>query len=585
MSRPSAGRDACGTVTRLPGILTMTTDRNDTKRRRAAPQAQGATHAAAIKYFDACCYLGRGVRMPAGRPETADELLAAMDHYGIHEALVLDALSRDANPIAGNRRIIERTRDHPRLHPAWAGLMTHSGEQPPPRELVARMREAGVGALFLFYRQFGIALDDWGADDLLEALAESHVPVFLCPADWRQPGTMDATDWSNVVRICRRFPELPVVVTEHRIYRSQRALYAALAACPNLKVDVSALWLHKRVEFICKEFGPERLVWGSQLPERNPGVPLMQINYSDISETELALIAGGNMRKLLSWNENIRFAGDDIGFAEPVDSLHGAARERAPLAGQEFYDCHGHIGRCTPHHVVEDTPADLVREMDKFGIRTCCVFSLEGVFGDETYGNDVVAEAVRQFPDRFVGFTLLNPNHGEELMRREMERGLELGMRGIKLITTYHHYPLEGPLIDVACAFAHEHGHFILNHNWGSADQIERLCRTYRNACFITGHATAAYADVTKRVENLFICTCPLLAWGQTEAHVKLYGADRLLFGSDLSDLPIAWGMAQIIYARIPESDKRKILGENLKALLRTYATWPGRNCAPMKGD
>jgi predicted TIM-barrel fold metal-dependent hydrolase len=51
-----------------------------------------------------------------------------------------------------------------------------------------------------------------------------------------------------------------------------------------------------------------------------------------------------------------------------------------------------------------------------------------------------------------------------------------------------------------------------------------------------------------------------------------LYGADRILFGSDLTDLPIAWGLAQVMYAKIPESDKRKILGENLKALIKKYS-------------
>ena len=524
-----------------------------------------------ITYFDACCYLGRHVHMPDGQPETSEEILEAMNHFGIHEALVIDVLSREANPMAGNERIIQRTKNHPRLHPAWAGLMTHSRELPPPRELVAQMEELSVGALFLFYGQFDIRLDDWGIDDLLEALQESRVPVFLCPNNWREAGRSDVTDWTNVIRICRKFPELPVVVTESRTYKSQRAGYAALEACPNLKFDLSSWWLHRRIEFICREFGAERLVWGSQLPERNPGVPMMQLNYSDISQEQLSLIAGGNMQKLLSWNKNIKFVADQATLSELIDSLHHAARERLPLKDERFYDCHGHIGWCTPHHVVEDKADDLVREMDKFGIQACCVFSLEGVFADETYGNDEVATIVKKYPDRFIGFTLLNPNHGERLMRKEMERGLKMGMQGIKLISAYHGYPTEGPLIDVACEFAHKHNQFILNHNWGSAEQMERLCKTYPNACFFTGHADAGYGEVTKKVDNLFICTCPFLSWGQTERFVNIYGADRILFGSDLTDLPIAWGLAPIFYANISEVDKRKILGENLKSLMRKY--------------
>lgn len=521
-----------------------------------------------ITYFDACCYLGRHVRMPEGQAETAEEILAAMDHYGIHDALVVDYLAREANPMAGNERIIERTRSHPRLHPAWTGLMTHSRELPPPEEMVVQMREQGVGALFLFYGQFDIRLDDWGVDDLLEVLEGNRVPLFLCPTDWREAHKVNATDWANVVRICRAFPDLPVVVTENRIYKAQRALYAAMEACPNLKLDLSALWLHKRVEFICRHFGAGRLVWGSQLPERMPGSVLMQLNYSDISEDQLSLVAGGTMRELLSWNENVDVVGEAAELSEPVDPLHRTARERLSFAAEEFYDCHGHIGECAPHHVIEDKPADLVREMDKFGVRLCCVFSLSASLGDEQYGNDLVAKAIGQFPDRLLGFTLVNPNHGERKLREELERGLDLGMQGIKLVCSYQGYPTEGPLIDLACAFADKHRLLMLNHHWGSAAQMERLCTTYPNACFFTGHANASYVEITKKTDNLFICTCPFLGWGDTEKYVRLYGADRILFGSDMSDLPIGWGIAQIVYAKIPEEDKRKILGENLKHLL-----------------
>ncbi|MBD3181544.1 amidohydrolase family protein [Candidatus Poribacteria bacterium] len=520
-----------------------------------------------ITYFDSCCYLGRHVHMSGDQPETADEIISLMDHFCIHESLVIDVLSRETNPMAGNRRIVERTKDHTRLHPAWAVLMTQSQELPPPKELVAQMQEFDVGALYMFYGQFDIRLDEWGVDDLLEVLEEFHVPVFMCPINWRMV-SMDVTDWSNIVRICRKFPQLPVIVTESRTYKSQRAAYAALEACPNLKFDISSWWLHRSIEFICKNWGAERLVWGSQLPERNPGIPMMQLNYSDISHEELSMIASGNMRKMLSWNSSIEFI-DNVDFSEPVDNLHKKARERLSLADEDFDDCHGHIGWCTPHHVVHDKPEDLVKEMDKFGIQRCFVFSLEGVFGDETYGNEEVAKVIHQFPDRFIGFTLLNLNHGEKIVGNELQRGLEMGMKGVKLINDYHGYPPEGSLVDFACEFTHEHNLFILNHNWGSPAQIERLCKTYPKACFITGHATKAYAEVTKKVDNLYICTCPLLRLGDAEHYVKIYGADRIMFGSDLTDLPIGWGMAQVLYANISEKDKRLIMGGNMQRLLK----------------
>jgi predicted TIM-barrel fold metal-dependent hydrolase len=526
-------------------------------------------------YFDACAMLGRHVHMTEGQAETAEQLLAAMDHFGIHEALVLDPISVGTNPLAGNARILKTTADHPRLHPAWVGLLTHSREIPPPDELVAQMREAGVGALFLFYGHYRLPLDDWAADDLLAELAASRVPVFLCPNDLVSPGQPDVSNWPAVVRICQDFPELPVIVTESRIYRSQRPLYEALATCPNLKVDLSALWVRTRVEFITREFGPGRIVWGSQLPTRTPGSPLMQLNYSDVSAEDLAAAAGGTLRELMAWNPNVKLVEPgEVSFPPADGELHRKVRERESFRDERFYDCHGHIGWGSPYHVINDTPQGIVAEMDRFGLDVCTVFAMQ-ILADNRYGNDEVMEVVRQYPDRFLPFTFVNPHQGERLILEELQRGLEMGMKGIKLICAYLGYPPEGPMIDVAARFAHEHKQFILNHDWGSPARMLSLCQQYPDACFIQGHSTFAYADVCRQVENLFICTCPFLGWNQTEDMVAAYGAERILFGSDLTDLPIAWGLGQVLYARITEADKRKILGENYLGLMRKYGLFP----------
>jgi predicted TIM-barrel fold metal-dependent hydrolase len=437
------------------------------------------------------------------------------------------------------------------------------------------MEAHGVAALFLFYRAFDIRLDDWGVDELLAPMQEARVPVFLCADGVGARGGCDQTDWPAVVDLCCRFPELPVIVTETRIYKTQRSVYSALAACGNLHLDLRALWLQGRVEFFCREFGAERLVWSGGLPHSVPAVPLMQLAYSRLREDELRLIAGDNLRRLCSWNPRFESPAE-VAFPEPADALHRAARERLDLSDLPVYDCHGHLGHSTPHHVIDESLEDIVAEMDRFGVRVCCVFCLEGVFADEAWGNQLVADAVRRYPSRFIGFTMLNPNHGESDMLRQLQWGLDNGMQGIKLISSYHGYPAEGPLIDVACRFAHEHRQFILNHHWGSAAQIERLCATYPDACFFTGHSTLEYADVAQRVPNLYVCSCPFHAWGQTEAHVEAYGADRILFGSDLTDLPIAWGLAPILHARLPEEDKLKVLGGNLKRLMEEYGIGQG---------
>lgn len=532
-----------------------------------------------VHYFDASCRLGRYNTWSGTEPVTPEELLSVMDHYGIHEALVVDSLAEEYHPVDGNERVLQLTADHPRLHPAWAALPPRSGELPLPSDLVAQMEARGVRALFLYPNQYGFSLEEWCIDELLAPLAERGVPLFICPNSLTSTAQLtgvggarrDLTDWRAVVRICQTFPDLPVVVTERRIRHSQRMMYQALDACPNLFVDMSALWLHHSVEFIVREWGARRLLFGSGLPESDPGAALGQINFAHIAEEELALVAGGNLRRLLSWSEKMPFPEVEVDFPEPVDELHDIARNRGSTRGQGILDCHGHLGRVSDYHIPDGSVAELLAEMDRIGLERALVFSTAFRGGDETYGNDTVADAIRRHPDRFVGFVLPNLNRPPEEIRREMERGFAMGMRGVKLHPAGQGYSTTGPHVEVACSFANERKAFIVNHNWGSAERMQYLCQKYPDACFITGHSSVGLARVARSVANLYIGSCTLVKYGITEELVDKAGADRVLFGSDLSDLPITWGYGPLLYARIPPEAKRLILGGNLVRLLEKY--------------
>ena len=127
----------------------------------------------------------------------------------------------------------------------------------------------------------------------------------------------------------------------------------------------------------------------------------------------------------------------------------------------------------------------------------------------------------------------------------------------------------------MACQWAHERKQIILNHNWGPPAHLERLLAACPDACFINGHTSLAYADLMARYPNLYVCSCPLLGPRECEEVVERIGADRLLFGSDLQDLPIAWGLGPILFARLPVEQKRMILGGNLRRLLAEYSLHP----------
>jgi predicted TIM-barrel fold metal-dependent hydrolase len=529
---------------------------------------------AIMNTFDSRCTVGRHTMLRPGDRCTAGELLEDMDHHGVVEALVLDSLSRETHPEEGNRRILDVAAASPRLHAVWSALPSAGDdEQPDPETLLGQMRERGVAALFLFPRQYRFSLEDWCIDPFLASFAEAKVPVFF-DYDEIGPGTSvswDSTDWAAIVALCRRWPNLPVIVSESRIRRAQRVIYRALDACPNLRLEVSGLWLHRAIEYITEHWGADRLLFGSHWPSFGQHMTVATLATADIAETDRQRIADGNLRELIGWNRASNPV--PVTFPKPADEFVQFGLSGHRPGSMTFLDCHGHMGgRAAHYHLPHCTLEGIVHDLDRFGVEKNCIFPFTGVSGDETFGNDTVVEAVRRYPGRFIGFTLLNPHRGPEEMRRELERGAARGLRGVKLIPYYQDYPEEGPNIDVACRWAHEHRQIILNHYWGSASQLDRLITTWPDACYITGHSTTEYAAIMKRHENLYVCSCPLLGHRACEEVVSAIGADRLLFGSDLQDLPIAWGLGPILFARIPPADKRLILGETLRKILRKYS-------------
>ncbi len=538
-----------------------------------------------LSFFDTNCVVGQTVRSTPDQMHSAEQLLAEMDHYGIAEAMVIHALGRQLHPIDGNREVLKVTANQPRLHPAWTAFpcgVVH--EQPPAEEFLQQMRENKVGALYLFPNQFQFTLDDWCIDELLEPLADAGgpggpgvpgvpgVPVVISPVatEGRDTFVQDGTDWNSVVNLCRRFPNLPVVISERRIRRSQRKMFKAFEACDNLHIDVSGPWLHRCIEFMVEKFGVERLIFGSNWPMFGQHMTLAMVANADLSDEDKQKIAGDNWRNMIRWCEPEHPV---VPVSPPADEYVHFGRTGEKFEGMQFDDCHAHIGESSAHYFLDKAATDdLITLMDQFSIKETCIFGLTGIVCQDEPGNDIVTDAVARYPDRIVGFTMLNPHRGPEQMRAELQRGLDNGHRAIKLIQTYQGYPDEGPNIDVACQWAHDHGMIILNHYWGTPANMQRLVETYPNALFLTGHTTIAYADIMKKHDNLYVCSCPLLDPKSCERVVDAIGADRFMFGSDMVDLPVAWGLGPILFARISPEEKELILGGNLRRLLKKYS-------------
>lgn len=246
------------------------------------------------------------------------------------------------------------------------------------------------------------------------------------------------------------------------------------------------------------------------------------------------------------------------------------ARQGLALAGELVIDAHAHLGVIEDYHVPWPEAADLVAYMDRYGIARACIFAFAGVGSDFVYGNDLVAAAVRSFPERFIGYATLNANYPEELVP-ELERAQGLGLRDIKLITAYQGHSEETERFLPVYEWAEAHRKIILSHQWGSADFLNKIAERYPHICFVIGHLNFAYAPVARARDNVYTTTT-FVPWpGAIAAAVKAFGAEKILFGSDFPDLDVSLNLGPLLTAKIGDDEKRAILGLNMSRILETY--------------
>jgi len=537
-----------------------------------------------LNLLDAHCYVGRFKHYNAGYFHTREDLLAEMDHFGIAEALVCDTLSRELDPRAGNPRVLDVCADEPRLHPAWSLAPPVQSLPYPPDELPQQMARAGVRTVWMFPGHLEYTLSEWSLRPILQALEQARVPLFIDPSPNLANSGRDLTDWDAMVRLCLDHPQLPVVATEFRMYWPSREWLSALAAAPNLHIELSPFWSYGGIEFVCREFGADRLIFGTRLPVREAGGTIAQLQYAEVSDEDKLAIAGGNLRGLLAAAlpdqapaEAPAVPNISAPPAPEADkgAMYLAIRQAAePFEGEVLIDIHSHIGFGAPYFIDASGPPDLVRQLQRHGFDKLVTFAFAGLNADWTWGNDVAHEAMRQYPETILPLAAVNLWDADE-MTAEMRRCCdELGFWGVKLHPWWNDYPETGENVRLACEFCHERGLLLTNHFWGPASVLDNYAREFPNAKLITGHLVMddEYCAVVNRHPNVYVCTCLPIYRPDLMTAVGKLNPDKVLFGSDVPDLPIPTGFGTVLYARLADELKRKIMGLNAQRLLAQVA-------------
>lgn len=245
----------------------------------------------------------------------------------------------------------------------------------------------------------------------------------------------------------------------------------------------------------------------------------------------------------------------------------------------EVIDCHAHMGPHGGFHIPRNTPELMINTMNRVGVSKAAISHLISLESDFRLGNALTYEAIKKYPNRFIGYAVLNPHYPEEI-EEELERCFKkYGMKAIKFHQSLHQIKYRSdfdrykPILD----YAESKNLVMLCHGTPSLKKLEEVASEYKNVNFIIAHCGSwnmredlEALCIAKRAPNVYLDSSGSVEWyGAFEKVVAKVSADKVLFGSDFPWCNLAFMIGRILFAKISDEDKIKILGLNAKHLFK----------------
>nr|WP_238351489.1 amidohydrolase family protein [Kribbella shirazensis] len=168
----------------------------------------------------------------------------------------------------------------------WTAVPATPGELDSLTSLVDRALDDGVAAFRIHPTSHGYspAL----LDELYAALETNRLPLCVDAAE---------ITWPDLTTIATRHPELPIVIGAVG-YRKLRELWAALAANPNVYVDLVDFAAHQGVEWLAANNLAGRLVFATGLGVRDPGEGIIRLAWSGLDDATVHLVGAETAGRL-----------------------------------------------------------------------------------------------------------------------------------------------------------------------------------------------------------------------------------------------------------------------------------------------
>ncbi|MBS3817698.1 MAG: amidohydrolase [Candidatus Thermoplasmatota archaeon] len=238
---------------------------------------------------------------------------------------------------------------------------------------------------------------------------------------------------------------------------------------------------------------------------------------------------------------------------------------------KNIWDAHVHLGPSGEWLPYLDPSVEtdaLIEKMDDNDIEKSIVFPNPCVGDKYPEMNDYIAEAVKSYPERLIGFGRVDPRRKEEAVS-EVERLVDLDMKGVKLHPYVETYRPDHPNFEELFDIMYENELIILTHtgsNFASPGHMKSVLEEREDMKVILGHLNEGCISVAEDFENVYVDT------SGSRVYMLEYSMDKIpekvVFGSDFPYLNYEVQKKVIEAAGLSSEQKEKIFRKNLKELL-----------------
>ena len=234
-----------------------------------------------------------------------------------------------------------------------------------------------------------------------------------------------------------------------------------------------------------------------------------------------------------------------------------------------FFDCNCMLGRRgSPRPENNLSDAQILEELERAGIEGALVTHAYGKEYSPQAGNERLVEICREHRHLVPCFAVLPDGCGDfpggDALLQYLRQG---GAGAVTLYPRTHSYDLgETWCGDLWAALEGAGVPVLLDSDQASFPEMDGILRHHPRLQVIalrTGYRINRLAYPGLRIETSFY-----EAHRGIEEVARRFGADRLIFGTGLPQWDAGGAIAGVVYADLPEADRRRIAGEALRDLL-----------------